>query len=304
MTLSHMKIKNIRSVLGLSSLSILFLFMCVSSASAVQKLGDNGGANDHPHNLSNMNTGAGIHALPTETSQICIFCHTPHSASSDGPLWNRADPDGPNGDGSFPLYGSLSGRLGEIAIDNPASGAQYGGAFQYPNGTTRLCLSCHDGVTAIGEVINGGWEGDIIAPSLTMSAAGTINLDVSHPVSFVYTDGASSVSVRDFIETDQGVPGTYAIPALDSGYLEQGSDGLYRVQCTTCHDPHLDTFDAGYTLPMWRNASNTPGNENADYEATCSACHVGGSASGGLNRTPGAPIPPPGAPGTGVHPIL
>lgn len=288
----------IQDVAGWFVVVVLLLLVFASPCVAVQKLGDNGGANNHPHNLSNLNTGAGIHALPTETDQICIFCHTPHSASSDGPLWNRNDPVGPNGDGSFPLYGQLSGRSGEIAIDDPASGAQYGGAFLYPNGTSRLCLSCHDGVTAIGEVINGGWTGPGIAPSLTMSAVGTIDLDTSHPISFVYTDSGSSTSVRDFIESDQGVPGTYLIPALDSGFLEKGSDGLYRVQCTTCHDPHVDTFDGGYTLPMWRNFSGV-GNENADYEGTCGQCHVGGSSSGGLDRTPGLP---PG-PGTGVHPI-
>ena len=279
------------------SAAIVYLLVCAVPCVAVQKLGENAGANDHPHNLSSLNTGGGIRALPSETDQICIFCHTPHSSSSDGPLWNRSDPLGPNGDGSFPLYGEISGRLGEIAIDDPASGAQYGGAFQYPNGTSRLCLSCHDGVTAIGEVINGGWTGPGIAPSLNMSVSGTIDLDTSHPISFVYTDSGGSTSVRDFIETDQGVPGTYLIPALDSGFLEKGDDGLYRVQCTTCHDPHIDTFDGGYTLPMWRNYSAV-GNEDSDYEGTCNECHVGGSLSTGLNSNAGTPPGP-----TNVHTI-
>lgn len=282
------------AVCKISSAFIMLLLIWAVPCSAVpQKLGANAGANNHPHNLSSLSSSA-MHALPTETDQICIFCHTPHSASSDGPLWNRADPLGPSGDGSFPLYGSLSGRDTEISIDDTPD-AEYGGAFEYPNGTSRLCLSCHDGVTAIGEVINGGWSGPGIAPSIgTMSGSGTIDLDVSHPISFVYND-----TVRNFIEANQvGAAGQYTIPAFDSGYLEKGIDGKYRVQCTSCHDPHLDTAFSGYTLPMWRGYTSD-GNENLDYEATCTECHVGGSSSGGLDRNPG--VPPGG--GTGVHPI-
>ena len=281
---------NIFNKTGLMALMLLLISVAPSRA-LPQQLGDSAGANNHPHNLSSLNTGSGMHALATETDQICIFCHTPHSSSADGPLWNREDPLGPNGDGAFPLYGVTSGRTLEISIDDTPD-AEYGGPFEYPNGTSRLCLSCHDGVTAIGEVINGGWSGSGIAPSIgTMSVSGTIDLDVSHPISFVYND-----TVRLFIEANQaGASGQYPIPPLDSGYLEKGTDGKYRVQCTTCHDPHLSTFSPGnYTLPMWRNYSGD-GNESADYEGTCNKCHVGGSSSSGLNRNPGV--------GTGVHPI-
>jgi hypothetical protein len=234
-----------------------------------KSLGHNGGANQHPHNLSSRNTNAdGIHAPAGGENQICRFCHTPHGASNKGPLWNRRDPLGPNGDGTFPLYGQISGRLGEIEIDDiPA--AQYGGA-DYPNGATRLCLSCHDGVTAVGEVLSRG-----TIANLTMSARGTIDLDTSHPVSFVYNE-----EVRAGIMVNVNKAGQYTLPPAEAGMLDKQS----RMQCTSCHDPHLDTKAGAYTLPMWRRYT---GIENDDYEGTCTACHVGGSNSPGLFRKPG-----------------
>ncbi len=247
----------------------LLLGMGAGQAATVdsKSLGFQGGANEHPHNLSSLNTNAtGIHAPADGENQICRFCHTPHGASNKGPLWNRRDPLGPNSDGTFPLYGQNSGRLGEIEIDDiPA--AQYGGA-DYPNGATRLCLSCHDGVTAVGEVLNRG-----TIANLSMSARGTIDLDTSHPVSFVYNN--------DVLGAIMGVPkkaGQYTLPP--QGMLDRQD----RMQCTSCHDPHVDTRAGAYTLPMWRMYS---GNDNNDYEGTCQACHVGGSSSPGLFRTPG-----------------
>lgn len=243
----------------------------VAQAAAVdpKSLGYQGGANSHPHNLSSLNTNAdGIHAPPGGEDQICKFCHTPHGASSKGPLWNRPDPVGPSGDGSFPLYGQNSGRLGEIEI-NEIPAAKYGGE-DYPNGSTRLCLSCHDGVTAIGEVLNGP-----PLASLSMSERGTIDLDTSHPVSFVYNEEVLAAIMTVPKKADQ-----YTLPDPALGMLDRQN----RMQCTTCHDPHFHTKGGSYTLPMWRNYSTF---ENVDYEGTCSACHVGGSSSSGLFRTPG-----------------
>ena len=45
-----------------------------------------GGVASTPHNLSV--SGPGPIKSPTET-RICVFCHTPHNARPDTPLWNR-----------------------------------------------------------------------------------------------------------------------------------------------------------------------------------------------------------------------
>lgn len=216
--------------------------------------------NAHPHNLSSTSSSA-IHAPVAGEDQLCKFCHTPHGGSTEGPLWNRINPKGPSGDGTFPLY---AGAAALKAI----SAAQYNVTVaadptKYPNGATRLCLSCHDGVTAVGEVIVGG-----NLASLTMSGFGTIDLSTSHPVSFTYTEAVSAL-----------LPGSYSRPVPGSIVKLDGSE---RMQCTTCHDPHNDTNAGTYTLPMWRLYT---GAEADDYNNTCLTCHnaVPGIGAGNLH---------------------
>ncbi len=211
--------------------------------------------NPHPHNLSSGNTdGGGIHGGAGDSDEVCKFCHTPHGGSAKGPLWNRTDPTGPGAGGTFPLY---TGAANLKAI--PAS--QYNAtvasdASLYPNGSSRLCMSCHDGVTAVGEVIVGGE-----LATLTMSAFGTIDLSSSHPISFVYN-----------ATVDAALPATFRLPTSSDPVALQTISGETWMQCTTCHDPHNDTKSAGYTYPMWR-AYGSGADENEDYDNTCESCH-------------------------------
>src|SRR3982750_3297676 len=82
------------------------------------------------HNLSASGPGA-IRA--TSEQEICIFCHTPHRASAIQPLWNRNTPVN-----AYRVYSSntLQGVPGQ------------------PTGSSKLCLSCHDGTIALGSVLS------------------------------------------------------------------------------------------------------------------------------------------------------
>jgi len=247
-------------------LSSLLVGLVYGAAVDEKSLGYDGGANAHPHNLSSLNTGGvgSIHAPAGGETQICKFCHTPHGAASR-PLWNRPDPVGPNGDGSFPLYGGSSLVIDDVGV---VGDSQYG-QNPYPNGASRMCMSCHDGVTAIGEVVSEAAE----LANLSMLEKGTIDLSVSHPISFVYN---STVAGLINAQKNDGGTDTYQLPGSNALL-----DGQSRMQCNTCHNPHLDTRDDGgtYNLPMWRKYS---GVENDDYEWTCQQCHVGGSTSAGI----------------------
>lgn len=230
----------------------VFIGCLLPATSIAMYLGDGGGINDHPHNLSSSST-ATIHSNTED--RICIFCHTPHGSSARGPLWNRNDPIGPNGDGTFPLYADVEPGL----ITNVD--ADYGGA-NYPNGSTRLCLSCHDGVTAIAEVISGGNLDPALGNMVDEGSTLIIDLSAAHPVSFIF---------NSTIATD--VYGTrFDLTNLLPGLL----DGEGRLQCASCHDPHTDTYDvdkAGtYDLPMWRHYTGS-GNQLTDYNETCESCH-------------------------------
>lgn len=154
------------------------------------------------HNLSVTGPGS-IRA--TSESEICIFCHTPHSTSPQSPLWNRNDP------GSFYLLYSSS--------TIQASPGQ-------PDGSSILCLSCHDGTIALGSVLNRTSEISF-AGGITILPSGKSNLTTDladdHPVSFIYNSAlaASDGQLKD--------PASISHPVT----LENG-----KMQCTSCHDAH------------------------------------------------------------------
>lgn len=156
-----------------------------------------------PHNLSASGPGA-VRALTEE--QVCIFCHTPHSASPIRPLWNRHMPIN-----AYSVYtsNSLDAVPGQ------------------PTGTSKLCLSCHDGTIALGSVFS---RDQIIQMSggITTLPPGHANLgtDLSddHPISFRYD---TALWIKDPQLAD---PRTLPIQIK--------LDFNQELQCTSCHDAH------------------------------------------------------------------
>jgi hypothetical protein len=244
------------------------------------------------HNLSSNATGGRIKAdLPAAggTDEICVFCHTPHGASAQSVLWNRKDPANM---GSFALYGGPIGTPGgELVIkgDYPGSPAdalthsQYG--VDYPNGSSRMCLSCHDGNTAqIGEVLNppnvsGGSVIEMLAGTFDPNAS--INdLSVVHPISFIY----DSQVVADIEDINAKGTGTYKLPSVSYVRL----DDQERMQCTTCHDPHDDNKgNTSIGLPFWRHT--TAVDASAAYDDVCNACHESAPGYNGGHGTKNLP---------------
>ncbi len=91
------------------------------------------------HNLSVYGPGS-VKAAPADIkqTQICIFCHTPHNATLGiTPLWNRK-----LSSATYTPYSSSSLDAETIL----------GGPLGQPGGSSKLCLSCHDGTLAIGNV--------------------------------------------------------------------------------------------------------------------------------------------------------
>lgn len=230
-------------------ISAILLWNTPSQAVYEGRLGDDGGANPNPHNLSSLSSNA--KNADTET-QICVFCHTPHSARSIAPLWGR-----PDSLGTFNIRAGL--KISDPAIVNTT---RYTTSADYPNGATKVCLSCHDGVTAMGVLANGD--------EIVMSGGNALGivLTTSHPVSFVY----DSV-VRDYLHLQS--PG---YQPWTNVYL----DSAFRVQCTTCHQPHQDTQGFGGGIyPFWRVGSGSV----ANYETVCNSCHTSTPTIPGISGT-------------------
>ena len=83
------------------------------------------------HNLSVSGPGE-VRAL-TET-EVCKFCHVPHNAVVPEPLWGHAL-------SRVPSYAVPELRRGRVVVPAPQ-----------PDGASRLCLSCHDGTVALGDL--------------------------------------------------------------------------------------------------------------------------------------------------------
>jgi predicted CXXCH cytochrome family protein len=172
---------------------------------------------DTPHNLSA--SGPSEIRAKSET-RICIFCHTSHNASPQGPMWNREEPGS-----TFDIYWSPT-------VDAYSSAA----AAPQPNGASKLCLSCHDGTIALGSTVAGG-EIPMVGGLRRLPSASRANLGADmtgdHPISIRITD---DLVQRNNSKGDVPLKSLAEMEANPDVRLDDGD----RVQCTSCHDPHTN----------------------------------------------------------------
>ena len=191
---------------------------------------------DTAHNLSV--SGPGTIRAASET-QVCIFCHTPHNSTTQAPLWNRADPGG-----TYQMYWSPTMNAYPSA-----------GSAPQPNGSTKLCLSCHDGTIALGATVASGtipMSGGIT--TMPTSSGGYLGTDLSghHPVSFQVT---TAIVAENNASGDVPLKSVTDMRSNPIAFL----DSEDRVQCSSCHDPHQDPFGGFLRSP--------------NEDDTCLACH-------------------------------
>jgi predicted CXXCH cytochrome family protein len=161
-----------------------------------------------PHNLNNY---PGV-SIPG--NQVCLPCHTPHNAllaGEENVLWNHAE----TGE-TFTMYSSTAGQ---------------------PEGPSKMCLSCHDGVTAIDSY--GGTSGTVV---MTGSAALGTDLSDDHPIGIEYPTALPS---------EYNDPNTFA-PGINGGpgvkLVEINS--VERVECTSCHHVHNNGLGNFLRVPI------------------------------------------------------
>jgi predicted CXXCH cytochrome family protein len=248
------------------------------------------------HNLGASN-GSNINYMTTGTTEICVFCHTPHASNTNvkAPLWNK-----PVNGGTYTTYTTAVSATIDGSVDM--------------TGVSLACLSCHDGTQAMDTMINkpgsGGYNaaGSVIAGGVWTGAnqtAGKLNsntvallgtdLTNDHPVGIQYCGGgistgsasttaASTGTCRDsdfiapansliggarawWVDNSAGTTGTrektdmilYARAPTLAG---DSQSGFYQpfVECGSCHDPHNSTNATFLRIP---NAQS----------AVCLTCH-------------------------------
>ena len=205
---------------------------------------------DTPHNLSAG--GPGLVRATTE-QQICIFCHTPHNASSVQPLWNRNAPVA-----AYTVYASTSLQA------KPGQ----------PTGTSKLCLSCHDGTIALGTVVS-RTQPIAMARGMTTLQPGKSNLgtDLSddHPISFRYDVALTGKNRK--LRSPMGLPPGVRL------------DGNQELQCTTCHDAHSNTWGKFLVMDNSQSqlcgACHNQGNTSIASHTDCKSCHQSHTAPSG-----------------------
>lgn len=251
------------------------------------------------HNLSTSGTGS-THAGTGGTSEVCVFCHTPHGATQAdqgstamrAPLWNRRVPAGT----TYTPY--TSSTMDAQSITD--------GFNNQPGGSSKLCLSCHDGTLAIGNVnvLNG--QANVSIPMTGTGAGGTMppgqgtttgftrflgtDLRNDHPISVTFN---AALAARDgelrSPDAQQRWPagsGTVLglrspgvkplLPLEPTGSGASGSNG--QVQCATCHDPHIRELDNAKGNQKFLRAQRfqeaAPStSHNASSDIICLSCH-------------------------------
>jgi len=240
-------------------LRVALLVAAAAGAGAVAVRGGGfGEPSSNVHDLSATGPGA-IHATSAAETQACVFCHTPHAASSQDELWNHEGTSAP-----FTPYTSTT-------LD-PAN------APGVPTGSSRLCLSCHDGTIAVGSTgshglvaLTGTGAGGRmpLGPSNLGGGGATADLGDDHPVSFAPVPSAQ----------------LHNPPSGDPVKL----DASGQLQCTSCHDPHNDARDPNpdgvkkflvknnqasamcttcHELPLWATAPNVHATSAATWNGT------------------------------------
>jgi predicted CXXCH cytochrome family protein len=174
------------------------------------------------HNLTPSGPG---NVRTSEPSGLCVFCHTPHNALATIGLWNRNLPAT-----TYTLYASTTLQS----------------VLNQPTGSSRLCLSCHDGTIALDSLRVPPRGGPLLMSALQGRTALGTDLSGSHPISFSY-DIALATKKPELVDP-ASLPASIRL------------DDNKQVQCTSCHDPHEDK------QPNFLRTDNRGG-------ALCTACH-------------------------------
>lgn len=230
---------------------------------------------------------------PDVMGRVCVYCHTPHNATQDDsflynyPLWNHelvASTGWLSYVWAAPANATISTEVTDtvdMTLDPLA-------------GPSRLCMSCHDGVTAADQH-NGAMPMAGANPISGKKAIGLNNGDPAtasdltddHPIGFSWTeaDAARNAGTKPEIalvtdtfasgRTDSAVGGTMDTTIRFPAGNRTIGDVLYDgdiMTCASCHDVHNKD-----NVPPSVNTSGGPVNyflwADQNDSLICLSCH-------------------------------
>ncbi|MGD0768795.1 MAG: cytochrome c3 family protein [Tepidisphaeraceae bacterium] len=253
-------------------LGTVALSLCFAAQTMAQSISTS------PHNLNTIPNAAGTGNLsitgPRTTGEICRPCHTPHKAiyNSGSLIWNHDV----NMSQSYTMYTSV-----HVTANSGPGGSS---ANPQLDSTSRLCLSCHDGLIAVdsyGGATTGtvfmqnistkyGTGQDAIAGGTSATPVAGSDLSADHPVGVGYPGLTATVSggyvtseswtpVAGWNDPTQSTFTTGGVDGLPAVNLVPLPNGLVGVGCGTCHEPH----DFSQLFVRMNNSSS----------ALCLKCH-------------------------------
>ena len=216
-----------------------------------------------PHDFANEsgeNNDANPNAWNNKRKEICRVCHVPHDHGevrygNQGLLWNHVVTT----KASWQMYGSDPSMLS--FIDGTIEAA--------PAGTSKLCLGCHDGVTAVNQYdgklpTDAGYGGgstftmEDINPGFVVGNT-SASMTNNHPISITYAIGTDP-QLFDPNTATMNNGDTVASLLVDE-----------RIECSTCHDVHDRESVAGtHLLRESTKGADVTGAGGSDL---CFVCH-------------------------------
>lgn len=179
----------------------------------------------------------GVHDLSTTASPVkgamsaaCLYCHAPHSGGTKA-LWNQTL----STQNYTQLYTSDTAQNITVQPDI--------------NDRSVLCLSCHDGTVAPGQMIVSGR----ITMSQPMSSGLVQRMEASHPFSMKLPLKDAANLVDGLVTTGKTADTTQSVKLIDG-----------NVECSSCHNPHIQSIDKKSPNFLVRDNANS---------ALCLSCH-------------------------------
>jgi hypothetical protein len=280
----NLKKKEEKAMMKMLALLLAFAGITASASLALAGAAARTGINGSMHDI---NVAGGGTYKADQFNRTCAFCHTPHNALPSGlvpaPLWNHAPSTV-----TLDPYVWASPANATVAINaDPLIGP------------SRLCMACHDGVTAVD---SHGSAGSFNGGNTKMTASYTdalgntakryiTDLTVTHPIGFKYADAVSArtdgnqlvLPTTGFI-ADNAL--NYATNAANfntnaRGGLTYGTktiqDTLYGgyLTCASCHDVHnsVNASPAAATVAAG-NSYNYFLYAQEEGSAICLSCHI------------------------------
>ncbi len=176
--------------------------------------------------------GAGIagsaHDLSSHApgGQICIACHTPHQAPNSPLLWNHTL------SASNFTWSDWTQTTGGTPL--PTN-------LKTWSGSTKLCLSCHDGTVQIGSILHPStvFDATYMPNDHKVGAGG--DLKGSHPVAVPYPYNGVKNTYNGKTTGDLALrSGWKATPTKVKLFYDPtaAAPNNRGIECASCHDPH------------------------------------------------------------------